>query len=215
MSKPNAATNLTDKDFAAALDWPLRNLAARLSFLGHTQECSRCGGSGHFSFNRQTGTVCFKCNGTKRTLKPLTSKLLATVKAEVAAGKLDAYLARCQAAAAARAELAPLFARAEAAIKFQCARYEQWYRAADETCCDREQMMATQTLCMALFFGGARHMDASYREVGLSGRGLREIIEKAGRQIDAFQARDEVLWRVEMLEVLDREVRAICQAQAA
>ena len=209
MIKPNV---LTESEFAAALDWRPRNVAARLVALGHTQECSRCQGTGHFSYNRTTGTTCFKCNGAKRTLKPLTARLLETVKSEVAAGKLNDYLARCQAAAAARAELAPLFARAEAAIKFQCDRYEQWYRNSAVDDLGPEGMMATQTLCMALFFGGARHMDVTYREVGLSGRGLREIIEKAGREIDAFQARDEVLWRVEMLEMLDREVRAMCQA---
>jgi len=27
--------------------------------------CSRCGGSGKYSWNRITGTVCFKCNGRK------------------------------------------------------------------------------------------------------------------------------------------------------
>jgi DnaJ-class molecular chaperone len=25
--------------------------------------CSRCGGSGHYSFNLMYGTVCFKCHG--------------------------------------------------------------------------------------------------------------------------------------------------------
>lgn len=29
-------------------------------------DCSRCGGSGHFSYNSLTGTTCFKCNGGKR-----------------------------------------------------------------------------------------------------------------------------------------------------
>jgi len=29
-----------------------------------TTECSRCGGSGHYSFNPMYGTTCFKCNGT-------------------------------------------------------------------------------------------------------------------------------------------------------
>lgn len=30
-----------------------------------TEICSRCGGTGHFSFNLITGTKCFKCKGKK------------------------------------------------------------------------------------------------------------------------------------------------------
>src|SRR5687768_50193 len=28
-----------------------------------TEECTRCGGTGHYSFNQITGTRCFKCQG--------------------------------------------------------------------------------------------------------------------------------------------------------
>jgi len=28
-----------------------------------TETCSRCGGSGHYSYNQRTGTICFKCGG--------------------------------------------------------------------------------------------------------------------------------------------------------
>lgn len=28
-----------------------------------TETCTRCGGTGHFSYNQITGTTCFKCNG--------------------------------------------------------------------------------------------------------------------------------------------------------
>jgi hypothetical protein len=30
-----------------------------------TTECTRCGGTGHFSYNQRTGTTCFKCSGTR------------------------------------------------------------------------------------------------------------------------------------------------------
>jgi len=30
-----------------------------------TVTCSRCGGTGHYSYNQITGTVCFKCHGGK------------------------------------------------------------------------------------------------------------------------------------------------------
>lgn len=33
-----------------------------------TETCSRCGGSGHYSYNQLTGTRCFKCDGAKITL---------------------------------------------------------------------------------------------------------------------------------------------------
>jgi len=29
-----------------------------------TETCSRCGGSGHYSYNQRTGTTCFKCLGS-------------------------------------------------------------------------------------------------------------------------------------------------------
>lgn len=35
-----------------------------MKFKFETQPCSRCGGTGNFSFNQVTGTTCFKCNGS-------------------------------------------------------------------------------------------------------------------------------------------------------
>jgi len=41
----------------------------------HMKTCSRCGGSGHYSYNQMYGTVCFKCNGMKYLLpRKITSK---------------------------------------------------------------------------------------------------------------------------------------------
>lgn len=31
-------------------------------------ECSRCGGTGHYSYNQMDGTRCFKCGGSKKQL---------------------------------------------------------------------------------------------------------------------------------------------------
>ncbi len=56
-----------------------------------TETCSRCHGSGHYSYNQMTGTTCFKCHGhkvayTKRGqaavayAKKLRSVLIADVK---------------------------------------------------------------------------------------------------------------------------------------
>lgn len=46
----------------------------------HMKTCSRCGGSGHHSFNQRDGTVCFKCRGLKYTLPKITPKWIAQVK---------------------------------------------------------------------------------------------------------------------------------------
>lgn len=43
-------------------------------------ECSRCDGTGHYSFNPVDGTICFKCRGNKTTL----TKQGASAQAKVA-----------------------------------------------------------------------------------------------------------------------------------
>lgn len=43
-----------------------------------TKPCGRCGGSGHYSFNRMDGTICYGCGGKK--VQPMNSKV-ATVMA--------------------------------------------------------------------------------------------------------------------------------------
>lgn len=40
----------------------------RFSKLGfEIEDCSRCGGSGHYSYCQRYGTMCFKCGGSKWT----------------------------------------------------------------------------------------------------------------------------------------------------
>jgi len=39
-----------------------------------TKSCSRCGGTGHYSFTPMYGTTCFKCSGTTRQLTKLGIK---------------------------------------------------------------------------------------------------------------------------------------------
>jgi hypothetical protein len=71
----------------------IRAMNARLIGLGFGVNCSRCGGSGHYSFNQVTGTTCFKCNGARFEAPKLTRELYARVSDTVASGALDAYLA--------------------------------------------------------------------------------------------------------------------------
>lgn len=70
-----------------------RAMNARLLGLGFGVDCSRCGGSGHYSFNAIKGTVCFKCDGFRQVAPRLTNELYALVSDAVESGKLDAYLA--------------------------------------------------------------------------------------------------------------------------
>ena len=50
-----------------------------------TTECSRCGGTGHFSFNQLTGTRCFRCNGAQLE----ATKLGQTARDAIAAWKVE------------------------------------------------------------------------------------------------------------------------------
>jgi hypothetical protein len=42
--------------------------------------CSRCGGTGHFSFNQLDGTICYGCNGAKYVLKRIDKDFISTVQ---------------------------------------------------------------------------------------------------------------------------------------
>lgn len=54
--------------------------------LGFHDTCSRCAGSGQYSYNAKDGTKCFKCGGSGKTAPKLTPQLLADVKGKVADG---------------------------------------------------------------------------------------------------------------------------------
>lgn len=47
----------------------------RISYDSET--CTRCGGSGHYSYNRVDGTTCFKCKGSGAQLTPRGKAALA------------------------------------------------------------------------------------------------------------------------------------------
>jgi DnaJ-class molecular chaperone len=58
-----------------------------------TPACSRCGGSGHYSFNGQH-SICYRCNGDK--VDPVSDKnissVIAAAKRANAEGKVDDYI---------------------------------------------------------------------------------------------------------------------------
>lgn len=65
---------------------------ARLHALGHSDPCSRCGGSGNYSFNMMDGSRCYGCGGFGAVAPKLTDDLVARVKDSVDNGHLDNYL---------------------------------------------------------------------------------------------------------------------------
>ncbi|MHC4296447.1 MAG: hypothetical protein ACYS7Y_04030 [Planctomycetota bacterium] len=92
----------TKADFAQALNCREKFIGVRLVALGHSDCCSRCGGSGEYSFNQMDGTRCYGCGGVGQKPKRLTIKLLAQVKQDVADGKMQPYLDAMKARGAAK-----------------------------------------------------------------------------------------------------------------
>lgn len=78
-----------------------RALNARIIGLGFGVACSRCGGTGHYSFNQISGTVCFGCDGFREIAPKLTPELWAGMLPVVESGALDTYLANVRARQAA------------------------------------------------------------------------------------------------------------------
>jgi hypothetical protein len=93
VSKPTAAE--LQEAFRVALGAKkVASVQPRLIALGHEAVCSRCGGCGNFSYCQMYGTTCFKCGGSGKTATKLTPALLEQIKAQVAAGELEPYLAK-------------------------------------------------------------------------------------------------------------------------
>lgn len=107
----------TIADIAKLLGTDSKGAGRRLAALGYLVTCSRCGGSGRFSHNQIDGDRCYGCNGKGETLPRLTKKIAAEAKARQDAGELDAYFAANRARAAAKKEIGPLVAEAEAIYK--------------------------------------------------------------------------------------------------
>ena len=91
-------TTMNITDAAKMLNTTTRRAAARLTALGYVVTCSRCGGSGRYSWNQVDGDKCFKCGGAKQVLAPLTAALVNEAVTRIAAGELDTYFARAKAA---------------------------------------------------------------------------------------------------------------------
>lgn len=107
MGMKTTAGKSIDIDKAAAILGTTRAKAtSRLAALGYTEECSRCGGSGRYSWNNFDGDRCFGCRGSGRKLVRLTEALASEAKARIEAGELADYFARAAARAAIKGAVA-------------------------------------------------------------------------------------------------------------
>lgn len=79
------------EEAAAFLGCQARAVAPRLFYLGYKQRCGRCAGTGHHSYNRRDGTVCYGCMGAKFRLPVLTKKLLREARERIGRGELEPY----------------------------------------------------------------------------------------------------------------------------
>jgi hypothetical protein len=138
-------------EFAARLNWNEKTIGGRLGALGLLVVCSRCGGSGSYSYCQQYGTKCFGCMGSGKGIPKLTAKLATFVAVRVAAGDLEPYLAKCRATAEARKAVAPLVAECRAAYMTVGLAYEAAYKASRGLSID-ESVSAAQTMNNALFY---------------------------------------------------------------
>ncbi|MGG1146981.1 hypothetical protein [Bacillus wiedmannii] len=58
--------------------------------------CTRCGGTGNYSYNPMHGSTCFKCEGRKYQMPKITKKLLTKVEEAIVQGKLQRYFEETQ-----------------------------------------------------------------------------------------------------------------------
>lgn len=68
------------------------SIFGRMNALGLTVECSRCGGSGNYSYCPSHGTTCFKCGGHGKQMPRMTQKLVKQAAEMVGNGGLNSYL---------------------------------------------------------------------------------------------------------------------------
>lgn len=66
----------------------------RLKALNLADTCSRCGGSGEFSFNQRDGSTCYGCGGSGIKMPKVDAELIASARDKVKNGGLDPYLER-------------------------------------------------------------------------------------------------------------------------
>lgn len=72
---------------------PPKRVEDRLVGMGYSVTCSRCLGSGRYSYNQMDGDKCYGCGGSGSVAPKLTAELMARIEADVKDGALDRYAA--------------------------------------------------------------------------------------------------------------------------
>jgi hypothetical protein len=107
-----------------------KRVNAILWHLGCRTACTRCVGSGRYSWNRQDGDRCYGCNGKGTVTAKLTRTVLAEARAKVDAGELVALRAQWATLAAAKRQIRPRVASARAVYMTIATAYEAAYQVA-------------------------------------------------------------------------------------
>lgn len=203
--KTPAKKPMSQEEFAAALDWKVATVPHRLHALDRSDVCTRCGGCGRHSFNLVDGDRCYGCNGRGWNMPKLTPALVATVRADVTAGKLDPYLARVQRQIAARAATKADIARAEAAAGVIGSRYDAAYKNAHRKGGTGEpipeDLFRAQKLANTFRFGCDYGQPKPYDPIRHGGIADIERHVKH-HDVDPEVVAAEVKWRADRLEML-------------
>lgn len=207
MPAAKPSTKFTSVEFLAALGWTDKNVGPRLNALGLLEECTRCGGSGRYSYCQMYGDRCFKCRGSRQQLPKLTKKLLKVVQAAIEAGKLQPYLDGLARRAAAKKVLAPMLVEAKAAYDVVGGLYEAAFRAKYR--CPEEQAVEmpetvcnAQTLNNAVYYGARTTQDPR----GMSVTDLQAAVERGAVNPEVAVA--EMTLRIEWLRAIAAAVTA-------
>lgn len=160
-----------------------------------TDVCSRCGGSGSYSYNQIDGTRCYKCFHFPAGKVPakLTRKTLETLRACVEAGDVERIRADRKANRAALKSLGALEAEARAQYDRISNQYTAAYKASQHTGdYTPGPIFRAQTMANAIFWG-PETLDSSRSVHGV----IRDV--KMGWRKDYVRCAQDVRDAIEML----------------
>lgn len=167
-----------------------KRVASILWHLGLRETCTRCGGSGSYSFNQRDGTRCYGCNGRRERTAKLTKRVLEAARAKVEAGELVALRARWAALAAAKRQIAPRIAAAREVYLVISDAYDASYRSSS---IDNALFLA-QGMNNSIFWGDAcARTETSVKDIESAVHAVRLDALTALARIDACIAMLEQL----------------------
>lgn len=167
-------------------------VASILWHLGLRETCTRCGGSGSYSYNQRDGTRCYGCNGRRERAAKLTKRILDAARAKVEAGELVALRERWAALAAAKRQIAPRVARAREVYLVISDAYTAAYRQSWEI---PRALFAAQGMNNSIFWGD----DTAHASVG-SVKDVEDAVREG--RLDALTALARIDVCIELLEQL-------------